>query len=198
MGVGKRLMASSLRFVQKSYVAGDDPLKYLLPWEQKAAEVYVRVGTHPEMTNMQGNPYADDFHAQLFLELPTLPRRGDKYYLARLRMNAAWMAYVKYLREHARDAVLNTLHDKAGRAVDNYLWAQEAARKAEDYKETRVASADHLDRIGATEKPPTQVVQVANIVLRGRNYSTANLLAEGPQLEGEAVTEEKHDDAANG
>lgn len=183
---------ASLRLAQRTYVEGDDPLKYLLPWEQKAAELYVRLGAIPELTNKQGLPYSDEFHTQFWAEMPMLPKRT---YLTGLRLNPAWLAYVKYLRDHAREAVLGTLHNTATRAVDNYLWAQEAARKAEDYKETRMASADHLDRIGATEKPPTTTVQVANIQLHSRNFTAADLLAPSPELEGEVINERPSDNS---
>ena len=186
----KRLVPSSLLRARKQYREGDDPLTYLLPWEAKAAEVYVRVGLMPEATSRKGDPYADVFNVELLRAAPELP--SNMFYVKRLRANPAWMAYVQYLKAHARDKVLDTLHGTAFRAADTYVWAQEEARKVGDYAEARKAAGDHLDRIGATEKPPTTTVQIATINLRSRNFDTENLLAESPALEGEVV---KPDDA---
>ena len=171
---------------RKFFVEGADPLEFLLPWERIAAEVYVRIGGLPEMTNRDGDPYADAFHTQLFVDIPSLPKRA---YLRRLQANPAWRAYVGDLQHHARTHAMSKLQATAQRAVDNYLWAQESARSAGDYKETRMASGDHLDRVGATEKPPDHVVQVATITLRSRNFDETDLLKAGPELLQEADDE---------
>ena len=172
----------------RQFTEGDDPLTFLQPWERIAAEVYVRLGAVPELTHRSGDVYADAFHTQLFVDVPTLPKRP---YLKRLQANPAWRAYVGSLQHHARDHAMSTLQATAQLAVSNYLWAQESARSAGDYKETRMAAGDHLDRVGATEKPPDHVLQVANIVLRSRNFSEDALLAPGPQLEGDEPEEAK-------
>lgn len=122
------------------------------------------------------------------------PRCTERRMMGVLR-NPAARRYVRHTRETMRDAAMKRLKDVTPEVVDDYFWARQAARQASDYKETRLAAADHLDRIGVSEKPPTTTVQVAAITLRSRNFDEADLLKESPLLEGEVVAEQPTGDA---
>lgn len=101
--------------------------------------------------------------------------------------NPAAKRYARKQKEDLRALAMRRLKDSIPEVVDDYHWARQAAREAGDYREVRVGAADHLDRVGATEKPPTQVAQVAVIQLRGRNFGAENLLAPSPELIGEVI-----------
>ena len=101
--------------------------------------------------------------------------------------NPAAKRYARKQKEDLRALAMRRLKDSIPEVVDDYHWARQAAREAGDYREVRVGAADHLDRVGASEKAPTVAVQVANITLHSRNFTSENLLAESPQLEGEVV-----------
>ena len=118
------------------------------------------------------------------------PKLTERKMMTILR-NPACKRYARHIKDNMREAAMKRLKDVVPEVVDDYFWARESARKAEDYKETRLAATDHLDRVGISEKPPTQVAQVAVIQLHARNYSTENLLAETPAVEGEAVEQPK-------
>jgi len=117
------------------------------------------------------------------------PRLTEKKMMTILR-NPACKRYARHTKEHLRELAMKRLKDAVPEAVDDLFWARQAAKTAQDYKEVRVGAEGHLDRVGATEAPPKTVVQMANIVLQGRNYTTDNLLAPGPELEGEVVPDE--------
>ena len=120
------------------------------------------------------------------------PRLTERKLMTILRQPAA-KRYARHVKEHLRDLAMKRLKDAVPEAVDDLFWAREAAKNAADYQEVRKGAEGHLDRVGATEKPPTTIAQVAVIQLHGRNYTPENLLAAGPELEGEAVVEPADD-----
>lgn len=157
----------------------DDPLAFLEPWEQRAAEIYVTLGLDPLTRAAKDGVVVDVFKNALKEELGIVAA-GTR---SRLHSNAAWKAYVRSLREDTRKGVLDKLHRDAYAAYGTYKWARETAVKENDYKEARLAAADHLDRIGATEKPPEVVQQVATIIVRSRNVDVAEPLRALPEVE---------------
>ncbi len=167
------------------YQDGDDPLKYLAPWEQRAAEVYITLARQPEFTDRRGRVYMDDFTRQVAGEF-AVAAGAMRARLTKVLRNPAWVAYKELLLRQGRDLALTRLKAEAGAVTTDYLWARTAAKEAGDYKATHVAAADHLDRIGASEKPPSSVVQIATVNLRSRNFTEDNLLAPSPELIGEA------------
>ena len=114
------------------------------------------------------------------------PRITEKKMMTILRQPAC-KRYARHTKEHLRDLAMKRLKDAVPEAVDDLFWAREAAKNALDYREVRVGAEGHLDRVGATEKPPTTVAQVAVIQLHGRNYTPDDLMKAGPELLGEAV-----------
>jgi len=178
-----RTLASSRTHATKHFVEGEsDPLEFLLPWEQRAAEIYVELSMAPvgEGAWRLGSANVTEFLARIKEEFKVdLP----KWQRPALHGNPAWRDYVRQLRSDARGQALKKLKRKATKAVDTYLWAQDTARKEGDYKEARVAAGDHLDRIGATEKPNVQPVQAIQIVVKSRNVDLANPFKELPAVE---------------
>ena len=179
----KAIIPTSARTAKLYFVDGEsDPLHFLFPWEQQAAELYVSLALDPTGMNSFGgnrarrNVYQEQFEAEFGIPL-TMSRRTQ------LHGNPAWRAYVQQLKDDARGQALKKLKNKASRAVETYLWAQDTARGSGDYKEARVAAGDHLDRIGATEKPSVQPVQAIQIVVKSRNVDLANPFKELPAVE---------------
>ncbi len=170
----------------------DNPLAFLHPNEALAAELFVLAAGDPATvaTMPAGKPrkwsvllsgaYATRCREAFGFDLMPHHRKG-------LQDNPAWQAYVRKLTQEPRDAVMAMLKTQSVAAAKDYLWSREAAKQAGDYKETRVAAADHLDRIGATEKPEN-VAQNIVVVLRGRNFDEGNLMRELPATEVEVVT----------
>ena len=162
-----------------------NPLQFLLPGEVKAAEIFAMVSRDPtagqtyppgpvrKWSALRSGSFNTRFHEATGFSLSYKHRKS-------LEENAAWRHYVRMLLEESKDVVMQKLKNDALEAYDTYKWSREAARLEGDYKEARLAAADHLDRIGATEKPqPQQQVQV--IVLRGRTFEEGNLMKELPE-----------------
>lgn len=169
----------------KVYVAGMDPLDILHPHEIRAAELFAFAwledpDSRSKPQRMQGPGWPAAFLREFGVELTQSRRRG-------MELNPAWQAYVRQLKQQTRETVLAKLKATAHRAFDNFIHAQEAARTADDYKELRLAASDHLDRIGATEKPE-QVAQNVVVVLKGRTFTEDTLGRELPAIEAEVVT----------
>lgn len=173
-----RVYAQSYTYVQKYWKGGDDPLKFLLGWEQEAAHLHMQMAAQPELRNARGSVNHNVF-AQAVND--TMPVKKTMRTIRRLFHNPAWLAYLQYLKVHARDEALDRLKATSAKAVDTYLWAQDKAKSVGDYKEARVAAGDHLDRIGATEKPQP-VTQVAVVTLRGRNFTAEDLDKASPEV----------------
>ena len=93
--------------------------------------------------------------------------------------------------EEGKAVVVEALRQDAWDAYQTFKWSREKAVETGDYKEARLAASDHLDRIGATEKP-REIVPNLTIVLQGKNADAANLLAPMTEIVVEAV-EEKHE-----
>lgn len=175
-------LVSSASNAQRYFVPGEsDPLHFLRPWEQRTAELYVEMSVGPaDETRRSGRISLEEFGEVFRQEF------GAEYNIAiraGLHSNPAWKAYVQQLRDDARGVALKKLKNRASKAVDTYLWAQDRARESDDYKEARVAAGDHLDRIGATEKPNVQPVQAIQIVVKSRNVDLANPFKELPAVE---------------
>lgn len=167
----------------RAFQPGDDPLAILYPHEVTAAELYVLEGGPIKGASSQKRPaFATRFREHFGFELSSNLWSG-------LRKNPAWTAYVRQMQEQTRAVVMRKLEQQALPALKDYLWSREQAREAGDYKETRIAAADHLDRIGATEKPtdgPTQVV----VLLKGRNFEVGALERTLAPVEHEIVVSE--------
>lgn len=101
--------------------------------------------------------------------------------------------YRKRLKDRVRNVALRRLAHKIPEVVEDYNWARDAAREQGDYKETRMAAVDHLDRLGVTLKKEAAPQQVQVLVLRGRNFDVASLEAPTPTIE--AVELVREDDA---
>jgi hypothetical protein len=177
----------SLERVRREYVAGtSNPLEFLYAWEARSAELYVRALNEPAVAYGVGRVRFPEF-AKLWHD--TFKFSLSRRVLDRLQLNPAWQDYVKRLQTEVRASVMDILKRQALDVVDDYEWSRKAARAAGDYKENRLATSDALDRIGASEAAPKNAVTVQTIVLRGRNYSADDLLAESPELVGEVVEE---------
>lgn len=175
---GRGTIAQSYTYAVKFFHEGDDPLQFLLGWEQEAAHLWMRMSRSPELRNARGG--VNHFQFATALNDATSSKRTVRT-VRRMFLNPAWQAYLGYLKAHTRDAVLDELKRDAFGVVDDYQWARKRSRAVDDYKETRVAAADHLDRIGATEKPqPT--AQIAVVTLRGRNFTAEDLDKPSPEI----------------
>ena len=174
--------------------ATDNPLAHLHPHEVTAALLFVAAsgdprtaitmpsGKHGTWSVLQSGTFHTRFRETFGFELQPYQRKS-------LEQNAAWRTYVQQLRDQTRDSVMQLLEQQSLDAFQDYTWSRKAAREAGDYKETRVAAGDHLDRIGATKKPDTQAQQVV-VVLRGRNFDEGSLDKELPAIEAEVVVPE--------
>ena len=170
----------------------DNPLALLYPHEALTAELFVLTQMDPRTASITPNTKAKwgtlrsgtfmaAFREKFGFDLNASHRKN-------LEMNPAWRHYVAKLQTQTREAVMEKLRSDALAAYHDYTWSREAARKAGDYKETRVAAADHLDRIGATEKP-TEGGQQILVVLRGRNFNEDSLNKQLPESSAEIVVE---------
>lgn len=178
--------------MRQHWDSGKDPLEFLYPHEITAAEIWTSMRLDPSQPkNWAGIPkdkraFGTRFCEHFGFELTSGMKHG-------LMTNPAWNAYVRSLMLQTRDAVMKKLEGTAFRAAENYLWAQEKARETGDYKETRVAAADHLDRVGATQKPEL-TKQAVVVILQSRNFTERSLTKELPTVEAaEIVVEEAAD-----
>ena len=175
------------------YVSGrDDPLTILHPTEALTAELFVLSQSDPK--NIRSMPrgrlkkwsglhamhFTDAFRERFGFDLNPGDRKG-------LEQNPAWRDYVEKLQTQTREAVMAKMRTDALQVYDDYTWSRTKARAEGDYKETRLAAADHLDRIGATEKPEVGAQNIV-VVLRGRNFDEKDLMRELPVTEVEVVT----------
>lgn len=174
------------------YVSGrDDPLTILHPTEALTAELFVLCQSDPRQmktmrkpirkwAGLHANHFVDSFREKFGFDLQASDRKG-------LEQNIAWRDYVEKLQTQTREAVMAKMRTDALQVYDDYTWSRTEARTQGDYKETRLAAADHLDRIGATEKPEVGAQNVI-VVLRGRNFDEQTLMRELPVTEVEVVT----------
>lgn len=181
----------SMNTAQKQW-DGDNPFSVLHPHEVKAAELYALVDRDPataatlrpgpkrKWSTMLSTAFEGRFRETFGIELTPRMRRG-------LEKNPAWAKYVRELQEQSREAVMQLLRSGALEAHADFVDSRKMARKAGDYKELRMAAADHLDRIGATEKPTNQA-QMIVVTLKGRNFDEATLMKELPETTVEVVT----------
>ena len=96
---------------------------------------------------------------------------ADSHAIAGLVGSKAGQAYLRQLDSASREHTLARLRAEADDVTDDYHWSRRRAREADDYRQTHTASADHLDRSGASEKKPETTVQVATVILRTRNFT---------------------------
>lgn len=108
--------------------------------------------------------------------------------------NMGGRRYRATLRERVRATALKTLSKHVPVVVDDYLWSRTAAKDQGDYKEVRMAAVDHLDRLGITMKKDVAAVQVATIVLRGKNFDVDTLDEPTPQIEAAEIIQEESTD----
>lgn len=170
--------------------AKNNPLQFLHPWEIQAAELFVmcekdpltlptmppqHVGRPKKWGVLMSGTFGTRFCEAAGFNLHTKHRKN-------LEGNPAWRHYVQQLKEETKNVVLQKLKTDALEAYDTYKWSREAAKGAGDYKEARLAAGDHLDRIGATEKPREQSQNVV-VILRGRNYDETTILNEPEEAE---------------
>jgi hypothetical protein len=172
--------------------AKDNPLQFLHPNEVTCAELFVLASGDPMLVRtmppgpprkwgvLRSGTYGTRFKELFGYDLQPWQKKS-------LETNPAWRAYVTFLQTQTRDAVLQLLKNDAIAAYQDFKWSREEAKKKGDYKETRLAASDHLDRLGATEKPMNQVLN-AVIVLKGRNFDEQNLMRELPAMEVEVVS----------
>lgn len=159
-----------------------DPLSFLTEWEKDAAVFYVSQWNNPDArwgTHLRTSHFHD----------PLIARGISKRYIHRLFMNPAWVAYTNYLKTQTREAVMGKLKSQAFEVVDDYEWSRQEARRNNDYKETRIAASDHLDRIGATERPQPMQAQQVTVVLKSRNFTEEEPLRQLPAVEAEEVVD---------
>lgn len=185
---------SSRKRAVQEFKAGDNPLAILHPEEQKCAEIVALVeldpSTAPTMmiggtrkwAALHSGAFASRFQELFGYELTSVRK-------SQLVQNPAWKAYVEELRKGSRDVVMERLRRESLDVAEDYIWSRKQARKQGDYKEARLAAADHLDRIGLTEKPqPTQ--QQTIIVLKGRTFDAESLMRELPAPSTEEIVVE--------
>lgn len=155
-----------------------DPLHFLHPHEAKAAELFALMDGQPETvstlpgtprkwTTMLSGAFCTRWRETFGYEITPRIRKG-------LELNPAWRHYVYLLKTKPRDAVMKLLEEQGMAAARDFIEARVMAKAAADYKELRLAASDHLDRLGATQKP-TAVQQNVVVVLKGRNYTAENL-----------------------
>ena len=104
--------------------------------------------------------------------------------------NEGGRRYRAAMKRRVRQTALTTLGKHVPVVVKDYLWAREAAKDQGDYKETRMAAVDHLDRLGITLKKEQAPVQMQTIILRGRNFDAATLDAPTPEIETAEIVQE--------
>lgn len=167
---------------------GKDPLEFLNPGEVTAAELWVSMRMDPGSPKNWASGYPDKrafatkFREHFGFELSSAMRQG-------LMLNPAWRAYTKSLMSQTRDAILKRLEATGFEALQDYLKSREMAKEAGDYKELRVGAADHLDRIGATQKPEITKQSVV-VVLQSRNFNERSLTKELPAVEAAEIVVE--------
>ena len=177
--------------VKKVWDGSQDPLDFLTPHEQKAAELYVSIAGTPKLNPGTldkskrvtfGRLFREHFGFDLTVEMKKSILR-----------NPAWLAYVQHLQIKTKDTVMAKLEQGAMSALDRYQKAGELAEQASDHKEMRLWGADYLDRVGATRKvgAPPQAPGGITIVFKGRNFTEAEVLKQLPSVEAEIVQEEE-------
>ncbi len=157
----------------------------LTPLERRLAEAYTLATTRNwEVTHKK--------HAAFHRFIQTFNRNhaANKDFepvteesLCELRQLRAFTEYVRVMRQIPAARALEQLDAEADEAVQTYFEARDMARREKDYKAMHVTASDHLDRIGATRKKeqPASVAAV-QIVLRSKNYTAENLLADSPEI----------------
>lgn len=148
-----------------------NPLQFLHPCEILAAEIFVGVDKDPQTRNtypkgkerkwsgLQSGAFGTRWRERMGFDLGFQHRKA-------LEENPAWRHYVLQLKESQKEVVMARLKQDAIDAYDTYKWSRESAKAAGDYKEARLAAADHLDRIGATEKP-REIQPNVVVILKG-------------------------------
>lgn len=171
---------------------GSNPLSVLHPHEARAAEMYVLCDRDPATVPtlpsgrkrkwgvLLSGAFGTRFQEKFGIECTSRIRKG-------LEGNPAWRAYVTMLTDQTRDAILKRLEQDGLEAYEDYIGARGMAKQAGDYKALGLQAADHLDRIGATQKPSVEQHQIV-VVLKGRNYDENTLMQELPATTVEVVT----------
>lgn len=171
----------------------DNPLAHLFPNEAICAELFVLCEQDPRTARtmpsgklntysvMRSGNYLARFKDTFGIDMMPHVRKA-------LERNAAWRGYLLKLRTQTREALMDSLKASGLAVMKDYQWAREEAKRQGDYKETRVAAGDHLDRIGASEKKPENIVQNLVVVLKGMstealNQETAELVVEPVTIE---------------
>src|SRR3990167_3159484 len=127
----------------------------------------------------------------VMLESEVERRYGIKVTQPELKFLSTSPRFRRYLTRmvtSSREVVRERLLESAPDAVEDLIWARETAKAEGDYKETRLASGQHLDLIGAAEKSVPGTVNVVTVVLRGRNFDADSMDKALPGIE---VTEVK-------
>lgn len=171
--------AAQISSMVKNDWSRENPLSVLHPHEVKCAELYVVALSDPHTTRtmplgdfskwavLKSGGFSTRFSECFGYELTTKISDG-------LKNNPAWRALVQSYLTQSRDAVLAKLKAEGLAAAEDFIWSRRRAKEKDDYKATREAAGDHLDRIGATEKPQ-QVAAQTVVILQGRNYTDKNL-----------------------
>lgn len=181
-------------FNKKVEGGSTNPLAFLYPHEIKMAELWAVCERDPALGPTLPNPKLkrtwDTLQSGLFAQhyLATFGHQITSAHRKELHHNPAWVAFARSLLESSREAILRRLEADGLDAFHDYVWARKEARLQGDYKETRVGAADHLDRIGATQKPQESVPNLV-VVLQGRNFTADTLDKELPALSNEIVVE---------
>ncbi len=164
----------SYRATRKLWDGTQNPLDLLTPAEIKAAELYVA-------STKRGFGAAFKEHFGVHLRTS---------YKQSIFKNPVWLAYVRMLKEHAKDVVLGQLERQGLDALRDYVWAREQAKQANDYKEVRLGAQDALDRIGATRRQTTSPIgNTVVIVLKGAE-THATVLKALPAVEADIIEDE--------
>lgn len=153
-----------------------NPLQFLHPCEKLAAEIFVGVHNDPQTRPTYPKGKERKWSGLLSGAFGTRWKDACGYDLLpknrkSLQDNPAWQHYVRMLMEEQVAVVKQKLREDALDAYDTFRWSREKAKAEGDYKEARLAASDHLDRIGATEKP-REIAQNVVVVLKGSSPET--------------------------
>ena len=171
-----------------------NPLQFLHPCEILAAEIFVGVEKDPETratfpkgkerkwSGLQSGAFGTRWKTRMGFDLTFQNRKA-------LEANPAWRHYVLQLKEAQKEVVMQRLKADVLDAYEDYTWSRKAARAAGDYKETRLAGADHLDRVGATEKP-RETQPMVTVYLQSKTFAGGNLMKELPEVTAEEIVVE--------
>lgn len=164
--------------LQSHYDEGKhNPLQFLHPCEKLAAEIFVGVHNDPASRVTYPKGKERTWSGLLSGAFGSRWKESCGYDLTpsnrkRLESNPAWRHYVRMLMEEQTSVVKQKLRDDALDAYDTFKWSRETARRQGDYKEARLAASDHLDRIGATEKPREIAPNVVVVLQSGSTPET--------------------------